>query len=666
MILDSKYFKYILYAVLGIAILIGLKIAYFRFEFERKYRNVDIVMSYAEINKLAAIGGVDRSELINRLIKEGGLTSVSLEEDTIETLADAGKLTFLPGSDILNMNRIGTLYSAFTGRIKGKIQDDFFYIAVDDASLYERVYDFLKAELGSNNIKEIAPNTLEARGDMKEIQEIGVGISGPIAQELDSYRLSVIPRFKNSLRINPSVINLKFANIAHINNINTVIFEGEAVLGYPRYIPYIKEKIEDAGYYFGYIEFTEQSGAPYLATLIPRSVVRVHSISETEMINIPESKAVSRYIRGVKERNIREIIIHPFYNFNNVTSGNKITIVDYNLKYFNTIYKKLASLKYPITANKGQISKNYKTPSAIELFGLSLAVMMILILLSRYFFSVNISTIVSILIGDTGFFLIALMTHQMALFVRILALMVTVVFPTYAIISQLACAEREKKDETTPWIKKSMIFLARTVGICLLGALLLIGFLSDIKYLLGINLFFGVKIAFLLPLFLVGYYYFTRPERIRSTFYILKRLLIAPVKTSALLVGVFSMIFILIYILRSGNYISFNVPTFETHLRSFMENLLFIRPRTKEFLIGYPFLVFTFVFYKTIKNKNWLWFFTMIGTVALISLLNSFCHTYTPILITLYRTLLGASLGYILGAGFVMLTLVIIQKWNRK
>ena len=116
--------------------------------------------------------------------------------------------------------------------------------------------------------------------------------------------------------------------------------------------------------------------------------------------------------------------------------------------------------------------------------------------------------------------------------------------------------------------------------------------------------------------------------------------------------------FITLLILRSGNYFSMPQFIFEKQFREFLETIFFVRPRTKEFLIGYPFLILAFLLVDKKISRLWIWFFNMIGTVALISIINSFCHVHTPIDISIYRTLLGTILGFIVTAvyGSIFLT----------
>ena len=59
-----------------------------------------------------------------------------------------------------------------------------------------------------------------------------------------------------------------------------------------------------------------------------------------------------------------------------------------------------------------------------------------------------------------------------------------------------------------------------------------------------------------------------------------------PVNASGIVAIVFSLTFIVLLLLRSGNYIPMPQLLYEEEFRKFLEKTLFVRPRTKEFLIG--------------------------------------------------------------------------------
>ena len=97
-----------------------------------------------------------------------------------------------------------------------------------------------------------------------------------------------------------------------------------------------------------------------------------------------------------------------------------------------------------------------------------------------------------------------------------------------------------------------------------------------------------------------------------------------------------------------GSSLKDAVPGFEKFGRAFLENALSIRPRTKEFLIGYPALMIA-CFYYFRGHSKWLWLILAVGALAPISMTNSFCHIHTPLVITVTRSCIGLILGIVVG-----------------
>ena len=103
-----------------------------------------------------------------------------------------------------------------------------------------------------------------------------------------------------------------------------------------------------------------------------------------------------------------------------------------------------------------------------------------------------------------------------------------------------------------------------------------------------------------------------------------------------------------IYISRSGNFTFLPVPNIEEKMRVFLEEFLVARPRTKEFLIGYPLLsvviAMNFLGVRYLKYP-----ILVMGTVAPVTIINTFCHVHTSIYFSLLRTFHGYWLGLIFG-----------------
>ncbi len=117
------------------------------------------------------------------------------------------------------------------------------------------------------------------------------------------------------------------------------------------------------------------------------------------------------------------------------------------------------------------------------------------------------------------------------------------------------------------------------------GGLAIASFYGTTMAALRLTPFSGVKLTLLLPPLLVLVHDLRRKVHPESLPEIIGR---PAIWGELFLIGIL-MLAMLIMALRSDNVS--NVPAWEVAFREFMERGLLVRPRTKEFLIGYPALV---------------------------------------------------------------------------
>jgi len=85
-----------------------------------------------------------------------------------------------------------------------------------------------------------------------------------------------------------------------------------------------------------------------------------------------------------------------------------------------------------------------------------------------------------------------------------------------------------------------------------------------------------------------------------------------------------------------------------------LDNLLGVRPRTKEFLLGHPLLLL--LFYLGFRDNRFQPLL-LAGVIGQVSLVNTYAHIHTPLLVSLLRSFNGLWLGIIGG-------LVLIVMWK--
>jgi len=153
-------------------------------------------------------------------------------------------------------------------------------------------------------------------------------------------------------------------------------------------------------------------------------------------------------------------------------------------------------------------------------------------------------------------------------------------------------------------------------------------------------LFRGVKPALLLPWgFLLLLFYPQVKEKLGGIF-------TRPVTWRALAGIAFFGLLLSVLWLRSGTLHPQWIWTGELQVRDGLESWLGIRPRFKEILIGYPFLL-TGIWLYLKEGRISLPY--LLGAWAPVSMLNSFCHIHTPWWISLGRSLHGAWMGLAVG-----------------
>jgi len=166
-----------------------------------------------------------------------------------------------------------------------------------------------------------------------------------------------------------------------------------------------------------------------------------------------------------------------------------------------------------------------------------------------------------------------------------------------------------------------------------------------------------------MPLVIVAFYYFLYPHKISALRFIIKRFFQSKITIGHVFIAGGLGLFLLLYILRSGNY-HFPVLGFESGVRKVLGDLLLVRPRTKEFLIGYPVLFFTLTYLGRVISYQNKWFFYTLATVAPVSMLNTFCHFHAPLWLSAMRSFNGFVLGVGIGIAAVFVYKISERIWK--
>lgn len=198
------------------------------------------------------------------------------------------------------------------------------------------------------------------------------------------------------------------------------------------------------------------------------------------------------------------------------------------------------------------------------------------------------------------------------------------------------------------YLKKITYALLTLLSLCLAGASVVVSSMSDIRYQMHMINFNLVTPAYIIPLLLFALNY----AACSKTTFSKKRLIEFTGGRSAVIIITYILFLISVlylYLARNGNSGLAFTSGLELEARQLLENYLYARPRTKEFLIGYPCL-FLFVYLYRTDRPTLLSFTTgLFSAITGVSIINSFCHGFTPALTSAARVGEGLLLGLISG-----------------
>ena len=408
----------------------------------------------------------------------------------------------------------------------------------------------------------------------------------------------------------------------------------------------ILSAIEKEGYPVGAVEFESQKISKYLVDRGYLGVVRVHRIFDRELGTETPDSSFHRFTKAVEERNIGVIQYRFLPGFN---LEKEIEILD----RLTTHLKEAGFSLVAIDKTKG-LAGNFNPPKTLVIPFLLLNILLTGKLIRAYFPNIG-RVYTTVVLGAELVGLSYVYIANFTLFQQGLGLLLAVQAPPliYLVTKMWLSVEDPNKERVPERLKNSIKGLVFTSGLSTLAGFGVASILADHPYLLKIYQFRGVKLALLLPIVMVLALALREGNlRLGNLSYSLSGLAI----TGAL--G----ILVAFLLLRSGNFPFVPVASWEEQVREWLAQVLYVRPRFKEFVLGHPALMLLYFLKPGYNNPLVKGTLIVLGFVGQVSIINTFAHIHTPLITSIIRTINGLVLGALLGS-FLLLCIWGMRKF---
>lgn len=664
--------KNVLWWLVIIGMLGSLPLAYTRHQTETSTKNVEFVFDYRDLLDISDVQTNPQSFIAQQLknMKTAGIGSMAVYESTLGEFKESRHI------ELFNSRDAAALTQTF-----GDPNENFTYVLFKDSATQQKLEPLIQKTFADLNVG-IKPWSFKNRnGLIIQMSMDDASIKGmdpdPITlQMLKDQGFQIVVRLSNR---RPFVTNEMDRLLKQLHDIGVkrIIVDGNEVPGYTEEdtevsLNKMADLLNKNGIGLAAIELLKepQKGFNTLAKQTNYNVVRLHSFTEKdgEKLMEPLKKAeledriqgvADRFVLAVKDRNIRMV----FLNAKPLKSLDKGKLVDPLSAFYESLQGKDGAIprieKAGFTLGLAQTFDVHttgwqKVASAFMLIGgLSIIVLMIS-------FFIPEATLVFFVLGLIG--LVGLHTLSANLYAQALALASAISAPSIAIMLAIRTVRSGAAAKWKSGLAFGLWTLIKTSAISLLGVVYEVALLNHITYSLVLQQFRGVGALHLLPIAIAGVYllFFSENNTYRDKIMNIRRILTSFISVLWIVIAGIGLAAVFYYLSRTGN--EGQASTVEKLFRSFLENTLGVRPRTKEFLVAHP--IFVLGAYLSIRYKHAV-YLIFIGVIGQLSIVDTFAHLHTPLHISLIRISYGIVFGAIIGLILIAAWEIITRSWKR-
>jgi hypothetical protein len=632
----------------AIGLVASLFVAVRRERHEHKANRVEIVMDDADFGSLARSYGYDQRAFLVEL-RRAGLTSLAVQEELGGNVGTSATAAVYPGTTLLAQAKLTGFKDPVFGKlgVSGIRTDEVYLVAYDDATA-RRYATQLALKFSPRAVRVLrrsAPAVFAIRTQADYFSQVGLGLPADRVALAKALALKLVPRLQNDERFKQPQIDALIDGAIDHADAHTVIFFGlrNQVVGYPDAIDATANALRRNNAQFGTIETYDvkqnQAGSDGLAKDLPDRTVRVQAIAKVEQDKLRPEEIIQRYALGVRERNVRVVYLRPF---GHQWAGRSIEATNVEIVRQIAQNVRASGLRVGIASAFEPFTVHW-----YEIVFASLAVPAILLLLLEAFGIGDYRWAAAFVVADVLLVAAGFAIHHDMAVRKLLALAGGIAFPVAAFLA-IAPAFRAPRPATLgATLLDAIRVLAIATAVTLGGVLVVVGLLSTPLTMLEVDRFTGVKAVLAVPpVIVLLLYLFTGKwrERIPPL-----QLAETPVTVLQLIAGIVLLGGGYLVLARSGNTSDIAPSTLELTLRSHLTTLLAVRPRFKEFILGFPALMLVPALLP-VDRARWGWLLALAIGVGLADVVDTFSHLHTHLFISALRLVNGAVLGALIGA----------------
>jgi len=630
-----------LYLLVALGLLAGLVSAHRRWEAEANNRRVELVVDYADAQALANTTRQQVDAVLAQL-KGAGVTTVAVTEDTPGTLNANGVVTYRRNGD----STLLLFAPGFPGQ-------------------RARVLEMLAHKAPGLDVVPVGADALRVGAPWPQFDTLPIGLEADSVDAVKASGLLVAPRLTNFTGVTEANIAWELAQTRRQCEsplgIGPIIFAGSSVLGNRGLIRATADALQADGLTYGSVELAKTLGDDDLARLAESRTVRVHSIGADEMGTMDEPTAVERFVRAARERNIRVCYVRLF------TFGltKDADVLHANTDFLRQIVRGMHEARLTVDAGPARPYADDArggggTPGLGLRLLIALGVAGGLLLLLRTWTGIGGRAFALALGGVVLLCLLLAVPGTSPKGREVLALLSACVFPTLGLCAVPLPRTGGPNERGVAALGRALAVYAKMTGVTAIGVVLVVGLLAGRLFLLKVDQFLGVKLVLVTPVVLTAAFYGLGlaalgpragwDERRETVLLCLRSLAARPLLVGQIIAGVVVLVALALFVARSGNDPGVGVSATELKTRALLDHYLLVRPRTKEFLLGHPALLLGLAAAAAGRDRRWTLPLLVAGAIGQSSLLDTFCHLHTPLLISALRGLIGWALGAVIGA----------------